>query len=70
MNRTSSAAQPVHNDDAPYHVEQIRTDAGPRWRLAGPGLADAKSYPEADVREKLTELAAVMNFAWRQARRP
>jgi hypothetical protein len=58
---------PAHPAD-PYGVEQIDTDAGPAWRLAGPGLADTKAYPWAEVREKLAELAAVMNFAWRQAR--
>ena len=50
----------------PYHVERLQTPQGPRWRLAGPGLEDAKSYPWEEVGEKLTEMAALMNFAWRQ----
>ncbi|HEX8912333.1 MAG TPA: hypothetical protein VF796_08225 [Humisphaera sp.] len=58
---------PAHAAD-PYAVEQIYTESGPAWRLVGPGLVDAKAYPWAEVREKLAELAAVMNFAWRQAR--
>ena len=54
--------------DGPYRVEQLDTDAGPAWRLAGPGLRDAKAYPHAEFRDKLGELARVMNFAWQQAR--
>jgi hypothetical protein len=50
----------------PYHVERLQTPRGPRWRLAGPGLDDSKSYPWEEVGEKLTEMAALMNFAWQQ----
>jgi hypothetical protein len=50
----------------PYHVERLDTPQGPRWRLAGPGLDGSKSYPWEEIREKLTEMAALMNFAWGQ----
>jgi hypothetical protein len=52
----------------PYRVERIDTAAGPRWRLAGPGLDVTRSYPWHEFGEKLQELAAVMNFAWAQGR--
>jgi hypothetical protein len=53
----------------PYHVEQVGgDDGGPRWRLAGPGLGETKAYPWAEVRDKLDELAALMNFAWARGR--
>jgi hypothetical protein len=51
----------------PYRVEQFDGPAGPRWRLTGPGLADAKGHPHPEVRERLEDLAAVMNFAWQEA---
>lgn len=52
----------------PYCVEQIDAEAGPTWRLCGPGLRDAKAYPYNEFRDKLAELAQVMNFAWHQCR--
>jgi len=51
----------------PYRVERIETPQGPRWRLAGPGLDGVKSYEWEEAREKLREMAELMNFAWRQA---
>ena len=51
----------------PYRVEREQTAHGPRWRLAGPGLTDVKSYEWEEAREKLREMAELMNFAWRQA---
>ena len=51
----------------PYRVERIETPQGPRWRLAGPGLEGVKSYEWEEAREKLREMAELMNFAWRQA---
>jgi hypothetical protein len=53
--------------DQPYRVERIQTASGPAWRLVGPGLEDPKAYPWAEFRDKLEELARVMNFAWRQS---
>ena len=53
----------------PYHVEQLETPEGPEWHLAGPGLEGTKGYAWEEVREKLSEMAALMNFAWRQAKR-
>jgi hypothetical protein len=50
----------------PYHVERLDTPKGRRWRLAGPGLDDTRSYPWEEVGEKLTQMAALMNFAWQQ----
>ncbi len=55
------------DEDQPYRVERIQTPGGPAWRLVGPGLEDPKAYPWAEFREKLEELARVMNFAWRQS---
>lgn len=53
----------------PYHVQQTADpDGRPLWRLAGPGLGETRPYPWQEVREKLDELAAVMNFAWEQGR--
>jgi len=51
----------------PYRVERIETAQGPRWRLAGPRLEGVKSYEWEEAREKLREMAELMNFAWRQA---
>jgi hypothetical protein len=51
----------------PYRVEREETPQGPRWRLAGPGLDGVKSYEWEEAREKLREMAELMNFAWRQA---
>ena len=51
----------------PYRVERIQTCDGPAWRLAGPGLDDAKAYPWEEFREKLAEMAHLMNFAYAQA---
>jgi hypothetical protein len=58
---------PVPTSDGPYRVERIETVDGPRWRLSGPGLEGTKAYPWEEVREKLHEMAELMNFAWRQA---
>jgi hypothetical protein len=52
----------------PYRVERVETADGPRWRLTGPGLGGTKAYPWEEFREKLREMADLMNFAWRQAR--
>ena len=51
----------------PYRVERVDSPQGPGWRLAGPGLEGGKAYPWEEVREKLREMAELMNFAWRQA---
>ena len=59
---------PSSKNTGPYRVEQLDTDAGPTWRLSGPGLRDAKAYPYGEFRDKLAELAQVMNFAWHQCR--
>ena len=53
--------------NGPYRVERIDTPKGPRWRLAGPGLEEVKSYNWEEARNKLQEMAELMNFAWRQA---
>ena len=51
----------------PYHVERIEAPGGPRWRLSGPGLdGTTKTYPWDEVRDKLAQMAELMNFAWRQ----
>ena len=52
----------------PYRVERVETADGPRWRLSGPGLEGTKAYPWEEFREKLNEMAELMNFAWRQSR--
>jgi hypothetical protein len=53
----------------PYRVERVETTDGPRWRLSGPGLEGTKAYPWEEFREKLHEMAELMNFAWQQAQR-
>ena len=53
----------------PYRVEEFRTPQGARWKLVGPGLEGNHSYPWSEFREKLADLAELMNFAWAQARR-
>lgn len=58
---------PVKPAIGPYRVEQFDGPAGPRWRLTGPGLNDSKGHPWQEVRERLEDLAAVMNFAWSEA---
>jgi hypothetical protein len=55
-------------ESGPYRVEEIRTPQGSRWRLVGPGLEGNYSYPWSEFREKLADLAELMNFAWKQAR--
>ncbi|HEX8524238.1 MAG TPA: hypothetical protein VF669_18430 [Tepidisphaeraceae bacterium] len=50
----------------PYRVERVEGPKGPSWRLVGPGLEDPKAYPWDEFREKLEELARLMNFAWDQ----
>ena len=57
----------VTESAGPYYVEQVDTPQGPAWRLAGPGLDATRAYPWAEAREKLAELAEMMNFAWRQS---
>jgi hypothetical protein len=52
----------------PYRVERVDTPEGPRWRLTGPGLPDTKTYPWEEFRDKLNEMAELMNFAWAQAK--
>ena len=60
MSRTSQST-------GPYRVERVETPQGPRCRLTGPGLEGGKTYPWDEVREKLAEMAELMNFAWQQA---
>jgi len=55
--------------DGPYRVERVDTPDGPAWRLVGPGLDHAKLYAWEEVREKLTEMAHLMNFAYAQGRK-
>ena len=62
-------APPVSPARGPYQVERVDTPHGPRWRLSGPGLEATKAYPWEEFREKLNEMAELMNFAWREARR-
>ena len=50
--------------DGPYKVERVETPQGPHWRLAGPGLPPAKAYPYEEFRDKLKEIAQLMNFAY------
>ena len=64
MPAVSSSSTP-----GPYRVERIDTPEGPRWRLSGPGLEVTKAYPWEEFREKLNEMAELMNFAWAQAMR-
>jgi hypothetical protein len=61
------AEQPAR-EPGPYRVERVETAGGPRWRLSGPGLVGTKAYPWEEFREKLGEMADLMNFAWHQAR--
>ena len=63
------AASPLPSTPGPYKVERIDTAEGPRWRLSGPGLESTKAYPWEEFREKLNEMAELMNFAWAQAMR-
>ena len=51
----------------PYHVERVDSPDGPCWRLSGPGLGQGKGYPWEEAKEKLGEMAKLMNFAWQQA---
>ena len=60
---------PTPSTPGPYRVERIDTPDGPRWRLSGPGLEATKAYPWEEFREKLHEMAELMNFAWSQATR-
>jgi hypothetical protein len=60
-------ATPAPQPTGPYRVERVDTPQGPRWRLAGPGLNETKTYPWDEFREKLHEMAELMNFAWHQA---
>jgi hypothetical protein len=53
--------------NGPYHVERVETPDGPCWRLSGPGLGQGKGYPWEEAKEKLGEMAKLMNFAWQQA---
>ena len=62
------ATTPLSKNAGPYRVEQLDAEAGPTWRLSGPSLRDAKAYPYGEFRDKLAELAQVMNFAWHQCR--
>ncbi|HSI34504.1 MAG: hypothetical protein ACAI43_06460 [Phycisphaerae bacterium] len=52
----------------PYFVERVETPQGPHWRLAGPGLPPSKVYAGEEFRDKLAEIAHLMNFAYDQAR--
>jgi hypothetical protein len=58
----------MNTPTGPYRVERDQTPQGVRWRLAGPGLDGVKSYDWDEAREKLCEMAELMNFAWRQAK--
>ena len=62
-------ASPLPSTPGPYQVERIDTPQGPRWRLSGPGLEATKAYPWEEFRDKLNEMAELMNFAWAQATR-
>ena len=55
------------DSNGPYHVEQVDSPDGPCWRLSGPGLGLSKGYPWEEAKEKLGEMAKLMNFAWQQA---
>ena len=55
---------PTANQPGPYRVERVDSAGGPAWRLTGPGLDDAKAYPWEEFREKLQEMAELMNFAY------
>jgi|GEM_PF-5948698 len=55
-------------DTGPYKVERVETPQGPHWRLAGPGLPPAKAYPYEEFRDKLKEIAQLMNFAYELGR--
>ena len=50
----------------PYRVERVETPQGPHWRLAGPGLPASRAYPWEEYRDKLAEIAQLMNFAFEQ----
>lgn len=50
----------------PYRVERVETPQGPAWRLVGPGLSETKAYPWEEFRDKLAQMASLMNFAWHQ----
>jgi hypothetical protein len=63
------ASSPPPSTPGPYRVERVDTPDGPRWRLSGPGLEATKAYPREEFREKLNEMAELMNFAWGQATR-
>ena len=45
----------------PYRVERVETPQGACCRLAGPGLEGGKAYPWEEVREKLQEMAELMD---------
>ena len=53
-------------ENGPYRVERVQTAEGPAWRLAGPGLDESKAYPWEEFRDKLAEMAELMNFAYAQ----
>jgi hypothetical protein len=61
-----SPSDPGRGDAGPYRVERVDTADGPAWRLVGPGLENAKLYAWEEVREKLAEMAHLMNFAYAQ----
>ncbi|HYE19963.1 MAG TPA: hypothetical protein VEA69_16050 [Tepidisphaeraceae bacterium] len=52
----------------PYRVDRVETPQGPHWRLAGPGLPPSKAYHGDEFRDKLAEIAHLMNFAYDQGR--
>ena len=62
-------AEPASQNPGHYRVERVDTPEGPAWRLAGPGLEEGKAYPWEEFREKLAEMAHLMNFAYAQALR-
>lgn len=54
------------SDSGPYFVKRVETPNGPAWRLCGPGLDRTRAYPWDEFRDKLDDVARLMNFAWRQ----
>lgn len=59
--------RPMPHDPGPYRVEEVQTPQGLCWRLVGPGLDNTRAYPWAEAKQRLAELADMMNFAWRQS---
>lgn len=52
------------NAKPPYHVDRLDTEPA-AYRLAGPGIT-SKTWNGEDQRERLEEMAELMNFVWEQ----